>query len=72
MNAPVTQWFGGEVKPKRKGVYQREYADGFGIWFCYWDGDKFCAGASSPEKAATYTPMAGIVNLPWRGLAVKP
>lgn len=67
----VTQWFDGDVKPVRAGVYEASFFGGL-VYFFNWDGDHWGMGADTPAIAASRPP--GFSNQPdmWRGLAEKP
>lgn len=77
-NEKLTPWFKGDVKPARKGVYQREYGAGCrtDIRFSYWDGARWrWPSKESAETASDHwrcRPPSAIVNLRWRGLASEP
>lgn len=67
----LTKWIPGNVKPVRKGVYQRGYATAGR--YCLWDGKVWCVFADTPEDAADCKGVVSAVqDLPWRGLAEKP
>ena len=63
-----TDWFPGNVKPVRVGVYQRQYD--WLLAFSYWDGKHW--GWTEPgtaKQAAEYRyPQSREQELPWRGL----
>lgn len=68
MSKKLTEWFPADVKPVRKGLYQRNYI-GYGITKVpdRWDGKKWWvryADGSGEFPAKT--------NRPWRGLASDP
>ena len=69
----VTQWFGGDVKPEKKGVYER-FLDTNGYFFySYWDGKKWCCSCRIKDDAANYkVSTSKYQDCIWRGLAEKP
>lgn len=71
----LTPWFPGNVKPARKGVYQRDWLDGGPLWFSYWNGKTWNSGDDTTEGAACPVNKYWKSNhqkLPWRGLAQDP
>lgn len=71
----LTPWFPGNVKPVRKGVYERDWLDGGPQWFSYWDGKNWCFGdetAEGAKYAANMLHTSAHTNFPWRGLAQDP
>jgi hypothetical protein len=67
-----TAWYPSEVKPARRGVYERHFGT-IGVRFAYWNG-KFWGGFANVHRHAVrnrHTPTAHEVAL-WRGLARKP
>lgn len=73
MSVPkVTPWFHGNVKPKRKGVYERMLSNGFS-WFCYFDGKRWrYGGGAAPEDVVVRELSSFDQNMRWRGLASDP
>ena len=68
-----TEWYPGDVKPVRPGVYQQRNSCGH-IGYQRWDGRKWRTWFYSPEyasKARSYA-ARGFQNDPWRGLAQDP
>ena len=63
----VTPWFPADVKPVRKGYYQRQYRDSCMWWPDKWDGKewKLCN-----EDGTIIGPSFN--DMPWRGLAFGP
>lgn len=66
----LTPWFPGNVKPVRKGVYQRRA--GFLGSYSYWNGRFWCLGDNTPlaakdSVAISYASEAQ--SALWRGLA---
>lgn len=76
--AEVTQWFSGNTRPKKVGVYQRRYGQhesDFG--YAMWDGSVWLCYMPTKEHAALQDRDCGDVSLnqaglPWRGLASDP
>jgi hypothetical protein len=64
----LTPWFQPEVKPARKGFYERDYGFGDEDIADYWDGRSWWV---VPIDFPTER-LAGSPSLPWRGLAEKP
>ena len=64
----LTEWYPGDVKPVRVGVYQRRYPNN-AIMYCYWNGLFFFAGEYTVNKAIVYKFDTLRQNLPWRGVA---
>lgn len=66
----LTDWYPGDVKPYRKGVYERKYK--YGKSYNYWDGKNWFIGAANVIAALSYKyhkhgiSCAG--NVPWRGV----
>lgn len=68
MSKKLTPWFPSEVKPARKGHYERDYGFGDEDIADYWDGNNWwICPVDDPLDLTTSTS-----NLPWRGLAKKP
>lgn len=65
----TTDWYRGDQKPARVGVYQR--ADDYGIVYCYWDTIWFVG--FEHEKYAHFWADSASVSMrqdwPWRGVA---
>lgn len=71
----LTPWFPGNVKPLRKGVYERDWLDDGPKWFSHWNGKTWRAGDDIAEVAASAENTNLISDhqkLPWRGLAQDP
>jgi hypothetical protein len=73
----LTPWFPANVKPVRAGVY--EVKEGrMWVWYRYWDGQFWYAGAPSPWSARNWllVPIgvkdAAGMALSWRGIAEEP
>ena len=45
-----TEWYSGDQKPVRKGVYERDYRTR-NTFYCYWDGAAFGCSELSPDDA---------------------
>lgn len=72
----LTDWFEPDVKPKLKGVYQRNYeeaSDYVAIEYANFDGKHWWRLGHTPQGALNRgnTPSRAQA-LPWRGLAEKP
>jgi hypothetical protein len=71
----LTKWYPANVKPIRKGVYERDMTspgkNGSLYWaFSFWDGRFWYAGSIAPElNTGTRVGKHAFQNLPWRGLA---
>ena len=68
MKVTKTNWYSGDQKPVRIGVYEREYWHGF--LFCYWNGEYWersfeTAHEGLKREASIYQ------DLPWRGVTKK-
>lgn len=70
-HAEMTDWFPGDVKPVRPGVYETKEPDG-SIWFNEFDGFDWFYGnhACVPSKSRTVLPSERLIS--WRGLASDP
>lgn len=69
--AKLTPWFPGDVKPVRRGVYQRLYTSGTG--WAYWNGDFWgMRGVSKYFAKSMKDFYAPIQSHEWRGLAEDP
>lgn len=69
----LTPWFPGDVKPVRKGVYQRRA--GFLGVYSYWNGRFWCLGDNSPfgaKDSFAISHASQAQSKPWRGLATPP
>ena len=62
--------FSGGVKPVHRGLYRREFVDGW--WYAHWG--KFWGVASKTKSTAMANANLRSPNqsLPWQGLAEKP
>ncbi len=67
----LTEWFPGDVKPVRKGVYQRRFGDGC-VVFSRWNGRAWMYAHGTIQVAFLETFPTHNTNLKWRGLAEKP
>jgi hypothetical protein len=63
----LTQWFPGEVKPVRMGVYERKWPDGDRVW-TIWNGRNWGNSFLSPVDVR-YVCRGIEQSIPWRGLA---
>mgnify|MGYP001051620624 CR=1 FL=1 len=68
MSKELTPWFPAEVKPVRKGFYERDYGFEQEDIADYWDGNAWWV---IPTYDLTER-IPGLPVLPWRGLAKKP
>lgn len=71
----LTDWYMGNQKPKRVGVYQRDYGNERledDIVFCLWNGKKWLAFGKTPNEAAESSSISIDQGAKWRGLADKP
>lgn len=67
----LTQWFDGNIKPVRVGVYQREY--GYGkLFYCKFDGKNWLVCYLTIEEADSCCSLSVCQDVPWRGLAEQP
>ena len=73
MTNETTDWFPGDVKPVRIGVYQQRNPDGH-LGYQRWDGKFWYSWESTIDLAARATLVVdGSFQCdPWRGLANKP
>ncbi len=69
----LTPWFPGDVKPARKGVYERKYPHTTTLvaTFCLWNGRRWFFGNGTLGDAGYEVMPSAAQSLPWRGLAVK-
>lgn len=67
----LTPWFPPELKPRRPGIYQRNY-----MWdpsYAYFDGQKWGFASFCVQKVKKPTRLDySFEVLPWRGLAREP
>ena len=67
----LTPWYPAEIKPKRKGVYERDMTHGRGS-YSYWNGKYWC-GWGGDVGIAHYNGIkhheSCVQDAPWRGLA---
>lgn len=64
----LTEWFPANVKPVRKGFYQREYESEWMIGYCdFWDGEEWILMSITGLPTGPVT-----TQLRWRGLASDP
>jgi hypothetical protein len=63
----LTEWYKGDQKPARVGVYERDY----GACFVYsrWDGNRWFVYADCIELALQQRLISDSQSLPWRGIA---
>lgn len=67
MSKKLTPWFPADVKPARKGYYERDCGFGDEDVADFWDGRSWwVVPVSAPSLR-----LAGSMSLPWRGLAEK-
>lgn len=65
----LTGWFPANVKPVRKGVYQRK---GYVIDFSYWTGERWSTGAGNAKDAYAGRFIETVCrDFPWRGLRTR-
>jgi hypothetical protein len=73
MKQKMTPWFPPEVKPARKGVYER-----LGVYincpgYSLWDGQRWRFTMDTPDGAMGYARYeTTFPDQPWRGLAEQP
>jgi len=68
----LTEWYSGDQKPSRAGVYQRDFSEGTsirGIVYSKWDGGKWFVYESTAKKASTNKNVSKFQYEPWRGIA---
>ena len=73
----LTDWFDGDTKPSRVGVYERSDE---GTWlqdgkpnYSYWDGHKWGLSTWAIENSVGWAGVSSTEQrLPWRGLADDP
>lgn len=71
MISKVTEWFPGDVKPARKGVYEREL--NAANRFSYWNGEKWMSSGFTPAEAMRHYGLVSDWQFKgWRGLASDP
>lgn len=66
----LTEWYSGDQKPARKGVYQRKGS--FCVMFCYWDGLYWYFNGMTEERALNHYrngEKAWLKGRHWRGVA---
>ncbi len=69
----LTEWFPGDVKPVRKGVYQKMCGHGKELGYQYWDGANWGYWEETPDAAVRERGKAVETEFEeWRGLAEKP
>ena len=71
----LTQWFPGDVKPVRVGVYERLYfREQLETRYSYWNGEEWSvwsilpSGAALAALAAEEKRISMCQDLPWRGV----
>ncbi len=67
---PVTDWFPGDVKPVRPGVYEREFAGG--RLFARWAAGQWNQGWNSIAMAEKEHRASINLSARWRGLSANP
>lgn len=72
----LTPWYKGNQKPKRVGVYQRDYGEGRhlagDLVYSMWNGEEWLSYGETPEIAASKRYPSADQSADWRGLAEKP
>lgn len=66
----LTEWYAGNQKPARVGVYQRKY--GVGVFYCYWNGKTWGLGFKENNQTTLLVSKqwaSKLYNLKWRGIA---
>lgn len=69
----LTEWYSGDQKPVRVGVYERDYSEEYqdneiGV-YCRWDGERWYVYDDSIEASAKQWVVTTMQSLPWRGIA---
>lgn len=71
----LTGWYKGTQKPKRVGVYQRDYGtkrlEG-DLVYSFWNGKEWMCFGNTPNEAAARRFPSVDQTSEWRGLAEKP
>jgi hypothetical protein len=68
----LTEWYPGNVKPVRVGVYERQYGLSRPT-YCWWNGLEFCSGHMKKSGARKLKDsISPYQDDPWRGIAGKP
>jgi hypothetical protein len=71
MNEDLTVWFRPEIKPVRRGWYQRKYLGGPA--YCLWNGRYFSMGVFQlADRKFAQSVRSESQDLNWRGLAREP
>lgn len=69
----LTDWYPGDVKPVRPGVYERDYGSVEGVIppfrYCYWDCDCWQVASTLVRDALRVYEDSKYQSLPWRGVA---
>jgi hypothetical protein len=69
----LTDWFPGDVKPVRKGVYQKLCGHGVELGYQYWNGKYWCYWTPNKNEAKTYEGPSWEGEFgQWRGLTENP
>lgn len=71
----MTPWFGGNKKPKRIGVYQRDYGSRHlpgDLVYSMWNGKEWLSYGDSPDAAESRKYASVDQDADWRGLASPP
>lgn len=67
----VTEWFPGDVKPMRVGVYETKPDNS--VTYQHWDGEQWGFCAIDPLSALNGIGLrSGTQDAKWRGLATRP
>jgi hypothetical protein len=68
----LTEWYPGDVKPVRPGVYQRDWGGGIPV-FSKWTGSHWKVCCETVNQAAKERRISSFQFIdPWRGLAQDP
>jgi hypothetical protein len=63
----LTEWYSGDQKPVRRGVYRRDFLDG--NWYSPFNLDFWGPLCDLPDVAAEfYNCKSEFQHLPWRGI----
>ena len=68
----LTEWYPGDVKPYRPGVYERSYGFTSNVGYAFFDGVDWFLRSHTKEDAITDKQKSRHKQLPWRGLAQDP
>ena len=67
----ITEWYSGNQKPVRIGIYERDYPDA-GVYYSWWNGLVFGFGAKGKKEAKfefDRHEASPVQHIPWRGVA---